>query len=94
MKPREWVDCVVGVRDDIGDEWSATIRRAWRRKRDGALTRVVLVWGKGEMRREYRRRVVSVERVASGELAGLRVLVLGGAWWTPRSSTSAAPDDR
>lgn len=30
--------------------------------------------------RRHRRRVVGVERVAAGRLAGLRVLVLGGAW--------------
>lgn len=83
-RPREYVGCVVGVRSVVAAGFlgthygSATVRRAWRRKRDGALTRVVLAYG--SERTEERRRVVSVERVAEGELRGLRVLVLGGTW--------------
>ena len=81
MKPREWVGCVVGVRDAEGNAWAVTIRRAWRSKRDGRLTRVAFVNGDPVARQHVqRRRVVAVERVATGALAGLRVLVLGGAW--------------
>lgn len=80
MKPREWVGCVVGVRYTSGGALSdvsyATVRRAWRRKRDGALTRVVLVWGDGtEREREHHYRVRSVERHAGA--VPERVLVLG-----------------
>jgi hypothetical protein len=80
VKPREWVGCVVGVRAHaaagfVGTHTGCvTIRRAWRRKRDGALTRVEFTRG-GDARE--RRQVVGVERVAEGPLAGLRVLVLG-----------------
>lgn len=84
MTPREWTGCVVGVRARaaagfVGTHTGCvTIRRAWRRKRDGVLTRVEYTTA-GDARR-HRRRVVGVERVAAGRLAGLRVLVLGGAW--------------
>lgn len=81
MKPREWVGCVVGVRAHaaagfVGTHTGCvTIRRAWRRKRDGALTQVEYTTI-GDTRR-HRRRVVGVERVVGGMFASLRVLVLG-----------------
>lgn len=84
MTPREWTGCVVGVRSlaaagCVGTHSGCvTIRRAWRRRRDGVLTRVEYTTA-GDARR-YRRRVVAVERVAAGPFTGLRVLVLGGAW--------------
>ena len=46
MTPREWTGCVVGVRSlaaagCVGTHSGCvTIRRAWRRRRDGVLTRV------------------------------------------------------
>lgn len=84
-RPREYVGCVVGVRSVVAAGFlgthygSATVRRAWRRKSDGALTRVVLVWGESpERMTEWRYRVRSVERHAGA--VPERVLVLGGTW--------------
>lgn len=80
MKPREWVGCVVGVRDPRGNAWCVTIRRAWRGKRTGRLMRVAFVNGDPVARQHVQRwTVASVER-AVGTLAGLRVLVLGRTW--------------
>jgi len=47
MTPREWVGCVVGVRDGetsgATDAHADTIRRAWRGARTGRLRRVALL---------------------------------------------------
>ena len=81
MTPREWVGCVVMVRDPRGSGWCVTIRRAWKGKRTGRLTRVAFVNGDPATRQhEQRWTVTGVERRASGEFAGLRVLVLGRPW--------------
>jgi hypothetical protein len=71
----------VRVVDEDGDVWFASIVRAWVTKRTRRLTRVVLVSGGGTQRTgTHRRRVLRTERVTDGDLAGLRVLHLGGAW--------------
>jgi hypothetical protein len=82
VKPREWAGTgPVRVVDEDGDEWHASIVRAWVTARTRRLTRVVLRWGKGAARETlHRRRVLRTERVTEGEFAGLRVLYLGGAW--------------
>ena len=82
LTPRDWpVPCVVRVIDESGDVWHATVLRAWVTTRTRRLTRVVLRWGTGAARETlHRRRVVRTGRVGDGELAGLRVLYLGGAW--------------
>lgn len=70
MTPREWVGCVVGVRDgetsSATDAHTDTIRRAWRGARTGRLRRVTL-------RHLGQRRVLAWYRTGDG----LRVLVLG-----------------
>jgi len=71
-RPREWLGCVVLVRD--GETPAATspaadtIRRAWRGRRTGRLRRV-------ELRHAGRRSVLAWYRTPDG----LRVLVLGRA---------------
>jgi hypothetical protein len=81
VTPREWpVPCVVRVIDEDGDVWHATVLRAWVTSRTRRLTRVVLQSGRAGARPLQRRRVLRTGRVTEGDLAGLRVIYLGGEW--------------
>ena len=74
-----WLGAFVRVRDEAGDEWHAAVVSSWVTKRTRRLTRVVLRWGAGAARRDYRRRVLRVEECDDGKGARC-VLVIGGTW--------------
>ena len=74
-----WLGAIVRVRDEAGDEWHATVVGARVGVRSRTLRKVVLRWGAGEARRDYRRRVLRVEECDDGKGARC-VLVIGGTW--------------
>ena len=79
LPSRTWLGAFVRVRDEADDEWHAAVVSSWVTKRTRRLTRVVLRWGAGAARRDYRRRVLRVEACDDG--SGARcVLVIGGEW--------------
>ena len=63
LPSRTWLGAFVRVRDEAGDEWHAAVVGARVGVRSRRLRKVVLRWGAGEARRDYRRRVLRVERV-------------------------------
>ena len=74
-----WLGAFVRVRNEEGDEWHAAVVGARVGVRSRTLRKVVLRWGAGEARRDYRRRVLRVEACDDGKGARC-VLVVGGEW--------------